>query len=99
MEIKEVVSYYLNVETNILEVTFRTIEDSEDQIRTDNIEFDIVKEYGYNLETESFDFFSDDDEEDFEDSDEVEFDDQELLSFLNEYYLVNPQRIPLSENY
>ncbi len=98
MEINEVVSYYLNSDTNILDVTFRTIDDSEDQIRTDSIDFKVVEEYGYELETESFDFFSDDEEFD-EDTKEIEFDEQELLSFLNEYYTVNPDSLPLSEIY
>jgi hypothetical protein len=98
MEIREVVSYYLNTETNILEVTFRTIDDSEELIRTDNIEFNIVQEYGYDLVSESFDFFSEFDE-DVEEEDVVEFDTQELMSFLNEYYEVNPHIIPEAEIY
>ena len=63
MEIKEIVSYYLNTETNILEVSFRTIDDSDEEVRTDEIMFNIVEEYGYDLHTESFDFFSDDDDD------------------------------------
>lgn len=98
MEISEVVSYYLNVDTNILDVTFRTIDDAEDQVRTDSIDFKVVEEYGFDLETETFDFFSDDEEYDEEDK-EIEFDEQELLSFLNEYYTVNPDSLPLSEIY
>ena len=34
MEIKEIVSYFLNQETNILEVSFRTIEDDEESVVT-----------------------------------------------------------------
>jgi hypothetical protein len=52
MEIKEVVTYYLNSDSNILEVTFRTIEDDEDSLRTDHIDYLLVTEYGYELETE-----------------------------------------------
>ncbi len=100
MEIKEIISYYLNPETNILEISFRTIEDSDEQVRNDSIEYDIVAEYGYSLETESFDFFSDDDDEDdFKDDSSVEFDEDELMSFLNEYYTVNPDLEPMSEIY
>lgn len=54
MEIKEMVTYFLNSEKNILEVTFRTIEDSDDEIRTDSLDYELVSEYGYNLETELF---------------------------------------------
>jgi hypothetical protein len=53
MEIKEIVSYFLNAESNILEVSFRTIGDSDDV----------------------------------------------LISFLNEYYEVNPKSLPKPEYY
>ena len=57
MEIKEIVSYFLNSDSNILEVSFRTIDDSDDVLRTDNIDYSIVGDYGFELETEIFDFF------------------------------------------
>lgn len=98
MEIKEIVTYYLNSETNILEVSFRTIEDSDEEVRNDNIMFDIVEEYGYDLQSESFDFFSDDEEDEI-DENIIEIDQQELISFLNEYYMVNPHILPLPEIY
>jgi hypothetical protein len=100
MEIKEVVTYYLNTDSNILEVTFRTIEDTEDSLRTDYIDYTIVNDYGYDLESESFDFFgtdSDDDDDIF--GDEIELDDEKLISFLNEYYLVNQNSLPKPELY
>lgn len=100
MEIKEVVSYFLNVDSNILEVSFRLIEDSDDILRSDNIDFTIVEEYGFDLVTESFDFF----DEDFEDDEiiqeeKVELDEDELTSFLNEYYTINPNSLPKGELY
>ena len=98
MEIKEIVTYYLNSETNILEVSFRTIEDSDEEVRNDNIMFDIVEEYGYDLQSESFDFFSDDDEDEIDET-IIEIDQQELISFLNAYYMVNPHILPLPEIY
>ena len=33
MEIKEIVSYYFNNETNLVDVSFRTIEDEEDVVK------------------------------------------------------------------
>lgn len=100
MEIKEVVTYYLNPDSNILEVDFRTIEDSEDLMRSDNINYNLVEDYGYILEVESFDFFGGDDE-DFEDFDEnqIELDENELKSFLTEYYTLNPESLPKAEFY
>jgi hypothetical protein len=98
MEIKEIVTYYLNADSNILEVTFRTIEDNEDTLRNDFINYTIVDEYGYELETESFDFFDDEFEDDILFGD-VELDTEKLISFLNEYYLINPNLLPKSELY
>lgn len=98
MEIKEVVTYYLNADSNILEVTFRTIEDNEDVLRTDYIDYTIVDEYGYELEVESFDFFDDESDDDIS-FDDIELDDDKLISFLNEYYLINPNSLPKSELY
>ena len=74
MEIKEIVSYFLNSGSNILEVSFRTIDDEEDVLRTDNIDYSVVSEYGFELETETLNFFS----EDFEDELIVEEDKIEL---------------------
>ena len=101
MEIKEIISYYLNGDTNIIEVSFRTIEDEEDVLRNDTIDYTIVEEYGFDLVTESFDFF------DFDDvflggifeEETIELDEDELIVFLNEYYLINPSQLPKSEFY
>lgn len=100
MEIKEIVSYYFNGDKNLLEVSFRTIEDDEDVVRMDTINYDVVESYGFNLVTESFDFFADDlDEEIYEDNEKIELDEDELITFLNEYYIVNPNSMPEPEFY
>jgi len=99
MEIKEIVSYYLNSDLNILEVSFRTIEDDDELLRTDNIDYGIVTEYGFELESEYFDFFEDEIEKDLDDKSKIELDEDELISFLNEYYTVNPNILPKSELY
>lgn len=96
MEIREIISYSVDKEKNLLEVNFRILEDDEDVRRTDTIDYSIVSEYGYELETESFDFFSLDDEIE-ENLNEIELDEEELFNFLNEYYLVNPQYIPKAD--
>ena len=99
MEIKEIVSYFLNAETNILEVSFRTIDDNEEVLRNDNIDYTIVGDYGFDLVTESFDFFDDDLEDDLYEEVKIELDEDILISFLNEYYIVNPDSIPNPEFY
>lgn len=100
MEIKEIVSYFLNAESNILEVSFRTFDDEDDVIRTDNIDYSITEEYGFILEAETFDFFDDEEEDGVSyDDDLIELDEDELLSFLNEYYEINPQSLPKPDIY
>ena len=99
MEIKEIVSYFLNQNTNILEVSFRTIEDDEESIRTDNIDYNVVSEYGFTLETEFFDFFGEDFEDEEDNDEKVELDESELISFLNEYYTINSSSLPTAELY
>lgn len=99
MEIKEIVSYFLNEDTDILDVSFRTIEDPDDVVRVDKIDFMIVEEYGFELINDNFDFFEDD--EDYDDdsyeSEKIELDEDELITFLNEYYLTNPDELPKAE--
>jgi len=99
MEIKEIISYFLNVESNILEISFRTIEDNDEVLRSDNIDFSVTEDYGFELVTESFDFFDDDFEEDEVVVEKVELDEEELIIFLNEYYTVNPHSLPNADFY
>jgi hypothetical protein len=101
MEIKEIVSYFLNEDSNILEVSFRTIEDDEDVLRTDSIDYLLTEEYGFVLESDDFGFYDDEFEEDdlFEEKTTVELDEDELVSFLNEYYTINPDSLPKAESY
>jgi hypothetical protein len=99
MEIKEIVSYYFNNETNLVDVSFRTIEDEEDVVRIDTIDYSVIESYGFDLITESFDFFDDDLEDDSFEETKIEFDEDILTSFLNEYYIVNPSSIPDPEFY
>jgi hypothetical protein len=99
MEIKEIVSYFFNGEKNLLEVSFRTIEDEEDVVRIDTINYDVVESYGFDLITESFDFFDDDLEDDLFEETKIELDEDILITFLNEYYIVNPSSIPGPEFY
>jgi hypothetical protein len=99
MEIKEIVSYYFNNETNLVDVSFRTIEDEEDVVRIDTIDYSVIESYGFDLIAESFDFFDDDLEDDLFEETKIELDEDILTSFLNEYYIVNPSSIPNPEFY
>ena len=103
MEIKELVSFYINELSQTLDVTFRTLLDSDDEIRTSQIEFSEIKNFGYDVLLNKIDEFEnliDEDEIDYDDFDDL-YDDEELedevISFLNEYYLINPKNLPPSD--
>jgi len=107
MEIKDLVEYEINESSQTLKVTFRILEDCEDEVRIDTIELDEIKQYGYSFlddnDKKFKEIFLEEDEEDeefdFGDDDFLEesIDEQELISFLTEYYILNPRRLPDAE--
>jgi len=100
MEIKEIVNYYLNAETDILEVSFRTIDDDDEILRSDNIDYAVAIDYGFDLVTESLDFFDEEfEDDDVEEKEVIELDEEELINFLNEYYTIYPDKLPKGELY
>ena len=91
MEVIEIISHFINKDSNMLRVEFRCIEDDTDMVRVDTIEYERLQEYGYDdsiTYDEFFEEYEDEDEWDYEDEDEEFMDEDELISFLNEYYLV-----------
>jgi hypothetical protein len=102
MEIKELESFYVNEASQTLDVTFRILSDSEDEIRTDQITLEEVKTFGYNITENVDDFYDEEDDDDiylFGDIDNEDLDEQEVISFLNEYYLIYPDNLPDAELY
>ena len=103
MEIKELVGYYVNDSSQTLDVTFRLISDNEDVIRTDQINLDEAESFGLNLEDgNNTDPFDSDDDDYFAEmirsyESELEVDEDEVISFLNDYYMVNPKKLPKPE--
>jgi hypothetical protein len=83
-----------------LDVSFRTLEDNEEVMRTDSIDYSNVADYGFDLVSESFDFFGEEFEDDeILEEEKIELDEEELVMFLNEYYTINPDALPKSEFY
>jgi len=98
MEIRELVSYYVYEDTKRIEVTFRLTLDSEDEVRNDIINLEEAEDFGYNLIEDNKDFFQFDDEDGEDEFDDfVDVDEDSLISFLNEYYIVNPDKLPKTE--
>lgn len=99
MEIKELVSFYVNEVSETLEVSFRLVGDDDDEIREDQIDLTEVETFGYDLNNKiDLDLFEDDDDE-YDDTLEYDLvddfkDDDEVISFLNEYYLIYPDYLP-----
>ena len=101
MEIKELVGYYVNDSSQTLDVTFRLISDSDDIIRTDQIDLGEAESFGMVIES-SYDSFDSDDDDYLDEmirsyEKDLEIDEDEVVSFLNEYYLVNPKKLPKPE--
>lgn len=101
MEIKDLESFYINETSQTLDVTFRVLNDNEDEIRTDQIDLSETKTFGYEfLKDETEDLWGDEDDDFFGTYDEeFEMDEEEIISFLNEYYLIYPNRLPDTQLY
>ena len=97
MEVIEVISHYIDKTQNLISVEFKMMGDDDDMVREDFIEYSFYEEFGFD-HTKDFKIFEDVMEEDEWKDDEYDYiDDDNLLSFLNEYYIVFPKKIPKSE--
>lgn len=97
MEIQELIFHYLHENTTIIEVQFRLSIDSDDEIRTDMVDLNEASDFGYELITEDFDLQDDEEEDDFYWLDSPSVDEDNLILFLNEYYVINPEKLPKPE--
>lgn len=99
MDVKEVLSCYVDQDTNVIELSFRLSDDNEDIIRTDNIDFDLTKEYGYQITPENLNFLDYEAIQEGGDEDDKinDLDYNELINFLTEYYTLNPNSLPESQ--
>ena len=96
MEIIELISYNINIYSKIIEVEFRVstdtvndpVNETEDDFRSDIIELNELNNFGFTDEDVIINY--DDDLEPIE----FNFEGYDLLSFLNEYYVVYPERMP-----
>ena len=95
MEIIEIVSY--NQSERITEVVFRMVNDEEDMIRTDVIENSYFEEFGFDYLSPLTDFLFEDEGEDPNDDFFDYIDEEDLKTFLNEYYVVYPEKLPKPE--
>lgn len=97
MEIQELIFFYLHESTRTVEVQFRLSIDSEEEFRTDIIDLNETSDFGYELLVEDYDLYEDDEEEESYWLDSPSIDEDNLISFLNEYYIVFPEKLPKPE--
>jgi hypothetical protein len=92
MEVREIVNYYINETLHTLEVTFKTNNDNDDELRVDQVDLNEAENFGFLFtKTNVEDLYEDLNlDEDVFDIDE----DEEVISFLNEYYAIYPERLP-----
>ncbi len=100
MEVIEVISQYIDKVQNLIIVEFRMFGDADDVTREDFIEYSFFEEFGFD-NSKDFDIFEsileDENEDDWEDDIDYINNEDNLISFLNEYYVVYPKKIPKAE--
>ena len=96
MNIIEINYYYVDYSNKILEVNFKTDFDSEDEYRSDKIFFNDVKEFGFDFFPERKNVLNYDEDLDDcqEDDEDVILDIDLLIDFLNQYYILYPDKLP-----
>lgn len=106
VEIKEIVSFFINESTKMVEVEFRLSTDSDDDIRVDSFDIDIIEDYGFNIYSEEYDIFNeislkynDEDLDDIEETSMYDITEEDLLSFMTEYYSIHQNKIPNPDNF
>ena len=96
MEVCEIIKHHIDKTQNLINVEFRLMGDDDDVVREDTIEYSFFEEFGYD-ETKDFNIFDTISEEvdEWEDDDfDYLTNEDDLISFLNEYYIVYPKKLP-----
>lgn len=100
MEIREIISFYINTTNEVLEVDFRLADDEDTDMRTAEIPLIELQEYGLKFNHEKLDVIEEleDDFDDMmgldDDFGDQEFLIEELIPFLNEYFTVHSEKLP-----
>lgn len=97
MEIQELIFFYLHENSNQVEVQFRLSIDSDEEFRTDFIDVNEATDFGFDLIMEDYNLHEEDEEDEFYWLESPSIDEDSLISFLNEYYIVNPDKLPKPE--
>jgi hypothetical protein len=71
--------------------------DSDEEIRTDFIDINEATDFGYELIMEDYGLQEDEEEEEFYWLESPTVDEDNLISYLNEFYIINPDKLPKPE--
>ena len=95
MEVVDIISHYIDKTQNLINVEFRLLGDEDDIIREDLIEYSFFEEFGFD-NSKNFDIFEEvlDEEDEWGDDEYDYINEENLISFLNEYYIVYPKKLP-----
>jgi hypothetical protein len=98
MEIVDIISHYVDKTQNLIIVEFRILGDDDEVVREDFIEYSFFEEFGFDNKKD-FEIFESILEDEDEWGDEYEYinDENTLITFLNEYYVVYPKKLPKPE--
>lgn len=98
MEVVEIVSHYIDKTQNLINIEFKILGDDDDMIREDFIEYSFFEDFGYDNKKDFQIFESLLEEDEWEDDDYDYIDNEDnLISFLNEYYIVYPKKLPKAQ--
>ncbi len=98
MEVIEILSHHVDKIQNMIVVEFKALGDDEDVVREDFIEYSFYEDFGFDRKG-NFDIFESmfDDMDEWVDEEYEYMDEDKLISFLNEYYIVYPKRVPKTQ--
>jgi hypothetical protein len=100
MEVAEIISHHIDKVQNLIVVEFKLFDDEDDFVREDFIEYSVFEEFGFS-EDNKLSINEEYDDEDYEEWDDDGFDyfydENKLISFLNEYYVIFPKRLPKAQ--
>ena len=98
MEVIEILSHHVDKVQNMIVVEFKALGDDEDEVREDFIEYSFYEDFGFDKKG-NFKIFESmfDDMDEWEDEQYDYVDEDKLVTFLNEYYIVYPKRVPKTQ--
>ena len=96
MEVAEIISHHIDKIQNIIIGEFKLFGDDDDIVREDFIEYSFFEEFGFDNNNTDLDFLTEEDEWEDDDVDYIT-NEESLISFLNEYYVVYPKKLPKTQ--